>query len=106
GKLAERVGGSGQSAILPLTSGDEPLHDELLGIAVSLPDESVYVPVGHRPRGGPAGTLFAPAELDGRGAVEILRPVLEDAKIRKDGHDLKRELVAWRRRGIELRGRR
>src|SRR5207237_8377269 len=94
----------GRTTILTLTTEDEPLHDELLGIAVSLPDETVYVPIGHRARGGPEGTLFAPAELDGRRAVEILRPVLEDPNVRKDGHDLRRELVAWRRRGIELRG--
>jgi DNA polymerase I len=103
-KLAARMREAGRCTILTLTSEDEPLHDELLGIAVSLPDESVYVPIGHRPRGGAEGTLFAPAELDGRRAVEILRPVLEDPKLRKDGHDLKRELVAWKRRGIELRG--
>jgi DNA polymerase-1 len=103
-KLAARMREAGRSTILSLTSEDEPLHDELLGIAVSLADETVYVPLGHRPRGGPAGTLFAPAELDGRRALEILRPVLEDPKVRKDGHDLKRELVAWKRRGIELRG--
>jgi DNA polymerase-1 len=30
--------------------------------------------------------------------------MLEDPNILKDGHDLTRELVAWRRRGIELRG--
>jgi DNA polymerase-1 len=90
--------------MLTLTSRDEPLHDELLGLAVSLPDESVYVPLGHRPRGGPSGALFAPAELDGRKAIELLRPMLEDARIRKDGHDLKRDLIAWKRRGIDLRG--
>ena len=103
-KLAARMREEGRTTILTLTTEDEPLHDELLGIAVSLPDETVYVPIGHRARGGPEGTLFAPAELDGRRAVEILRPVLEDPEICKDGHDLKRELVAWKRRGIELRG--
>jgi len=103
-KLAARMREAGRSTILTLTTEDEPLHDELLGLAVSLPDETVYVPIGHRARGGPSGTLFAPAELDGRRAVEILRPVLTDPAVRKDGHDLKRELVAWKRRGIELRG--
>src|SRR5438874_1958132 len=103
-KNAARMREEGRTTILTWTTEDEPLHDELLGIAVSLPDETVYVPIGHRARGGPEGTLFAPAELDGRRAVEILRPVLEDPEICKDGHDLKRELVAWKRRGIELRG--
>src|SRR3989440_4262343 len=103
-KLVARARQAGRIGLLTLTSADEPLHDELLGVAISLPDESVYVPLGHRPRGGPSGALFAPAELDGRKAIELLRPLLEDAQVRKDGHDLKRDLVAWRRMGIELRG--
>src|SRR5438309_10826943 len=103
-KLVARARQAGRVALLTLTSADEPLHDELLGLAISLPDESVYVPLGHRPRGGPSGALFAPAELDGRKAVALLRPLLEDAQVRKDGHDLQRDLVAWTRLGSDLRG--
>src|SRR5712672_888470 len=103
-KLVARARQAGRIGFLTLTSADEPLHDELLGLAISLPDESVYVRLGHRPRGGPSGALFAPAGLDGRKAIALLRPLLEDAQVRKDGHDLKRDLVAWRRAGIELRG--
>ena len=103
-KLVARAGQAGRIGLLTLTSADEPLHDELLGVAISLPDESVYVPLGHRPRGGPSGALFAPAELDGRKAISLLRPLLEDTQVRKDGHDLKRDLVAWKRMGIDLRG--
>src|SRR6267143_2423945 len=103
-KLIARARQAGRIGLLTLTSADEPLHDELLGLAISLPEESVYVPLGHRPRGGPSGALFAPAELDARKAIALLRPILEDPQLRKDGHDLKRDLVAWRRMGIELRG--
>ncbi|TMB06788.1 MAG: DNA polymerase I [Deltaproteobacteria bacterium] len=103
-KLVARARQAGRIGLLTLTSADEPLHDELLGVAISLPDESVYVPLGHRPRGGPSGALFAPAALDGRKAISLLRPLLEDAQVRKDGHDLKRDLVAWKRMGIDLRG--
>ncbi|HYR18019.1 MAG TPA: DNA polymerase I [Myxococcales bacterium] len=103
-KLVARARQAGRIGLLTLTSADEPLHDELLGVAISLPEESVYVPLGHRPRGGPSGALFAPAELDGRKAIALLRPLLEDAQVRKDGHDLKRDLVAWKRAGIDLRG--
>src|SRR5438270_1857853 len=103
-KLVARARAAGRIGLLTLTSADEPLHDELLGLALSLPDESVYVPLGHRPRGGPSGALFAPAELSAPKAIALLRPLLEDPAVRKDGHDLKRDLVAWRRNGIELRG--
>jgi DNA polymerase-1 len=103
-KLVARARQAGRIGLLTLTSADEPLHDDLLGVALSLPDESVYVPLGHRPRGGPSGALFAPAELDARKAIALLRPLLEDAQVRKSGHDLKRDLVAWKRASVELRG--
>src|SRR5437763_6654174 len=38
-RLVARVREAGRGTILTLTSADEPLHDELLGISVSLPDE-------------------------------------------------------------------
>ena len=69
-----------------------------------MPDESVYVPLGHKAQGGASGALFAPAGLDARKAIAALKPLLEDGAIRKDGHDLKRDLVAWRRAGVDLAG--
>ncbi len=99
-KLVSRARAAGRFAILTLTSEDEPLRDELLGLAVSLPDESVYVPLGHRS----GNALFAPAELSAPKAIALLKPLLEDEKVIKDGHDLKRDLIAWRRAGVELRG--
>ena len=105
--VVERARLAGRVAILTLTSADEPLHDDLLGIALSLPEESVYVPLGHRAGSG-TGALFAPAEMgsapNAAKAIELLRPLLESAEVKKDGHDLKRDVIAWRRRGVELRG--
>jgi len=102
--LVAKARAAGRFAILTLTSEDEPLRDELLGLAVSLPEESVYVPLGHRPQGGASGALFAPAELNATKAIALLKPLLEDAKVVKDGHDLKRDLEAWRRMGVNLQG--
>src|SRR2546430_5258384 len=79
-KLVTRARQAGRIGLLTLTSADEPLHDDLLGVAISLPDESVYVPLRHRPRGGPSGAPFAPPELDRRKAIALLRPLLEDRK--------------------------
>ena len=103
-RLVDKARAAKRFAILTLTSDDEPLRDELLGLAVSLPDESVYVPLGHRPLGGASGALFAPAELNAARAIAILKPLLEDPTITKDGHDLKRDLDAWRRVGVNLTG--
>ena len=102
-EVAAKAQAAGRVALVTLTSDDEPLRDDMLGLAIGLPDESVYVPLGHRPHGS-SGALFAPAEMDSKKALELLRPLLEDEKVIKDGHDLKRELVAWQRAGVKLRG--
>src|SRR5258705_11086411 len=46
-RLVDRARAAKRITILTLTSEDEPLRDELLGLAISLADESVYVPLGH-----------------------------------------------------------
>jgi DNA polymerase-1 len=102
-QLVEKARAARRFAILTLTSDDEPLRDELLGVALSLPDESVYVPLGHR-AGGPSGALFAPAELNAKAAIALLKPLLEDPSLVKDGHDLKRDVDAWRRVGVRFTG--
>ncbi|MGE5047730.1 MAG: DNA polymerase I [Deltaproteobacteria bacterium] len=103
-RLVARARAAGRFAMLTLTSEDEPLRDDLLGVAISLAEESVYVPLGHRPQGGASGALFAPAELSGQKAIALLRPLFEDAALIKDGHDLKRDIDAWSRAGADLRG--
>ena len=102
--LVAKARAAGRCSLFTVTSADEPLHDDLLGVAISLPDESVYVPLGHLPQGGASGALFAPAQLPGRKAIELLRPLLEDPQLVKDGHDLKRDVIAWRRAGVTLAG--
>src|SRR3989449_491780 len=101
-RLVDKARAANRVALLTLTSEDEPLRDDLLGLAVSLPDESVYVPLGHR--AGISGALFAPAELNAVKAIALLKPLLEDPNIIKDGHDLKRDVDAWRRAGVSLSG--
>ena len=101
-RLVDKARAANRFALLTLTSEDEPLRDDLLGLAVSLPDESVYVPLGHR--AGISGALFAPAELNAVKAIALLKPLLEDPNIIKDGHDLKRDVDAWRRAGVSFRG--
>jgi len=101
-RLVDKARAANRFALLTLTSEDEPLRDDLLGLAVSLPDESVYVPLGHR--AGVSGALFAPADLNAVKAIALLKPLLEDPNIIKDGHDLKRDVDAWRRAGVSFRG--
>jgi DNA polymerase-1 len=37
-------------------------------------------------------------------AIALLKPLFEDPGVIKDGHDLKRDLDAWRRMGVQLTG--
>jgi DNA polymerase-1 len=111
--LVARARAAGRVGLLTLTTRDQPLSDDLLGAAISLPGvggaepESVYVPLPpaavHAEAG--AGELFAARPAPARAeALAALRPLLEDAAVQKDGHDLKREVIAWRRAGVALRG--
>ena len=96
-KAKERVG------IFVVTSAGEPLRDDLLGVAVSLPDESVYVPLAE-PR-GQAGLLDAAGPRVDRAAfLAALGALFVDERVLKDGSDLKAALVALRRAGGDLRG--
>ena len=89
---------------------NEPLamRAGIVGIAFSTRDrEARYLPLGHE---GPvaAGDLLAgadvPAQVDARAALDRLKPLLEDATIRKVGHDLKFDAIVLARHGIALAG--
>ncbi|HEX8909381.1 MAG TPA: DNA polymerase I, partial [Anaeromyxobacteraceae bacterium] len=56
-----------------------------------------YLPLGHHYLGAPA--QLAPAE-----AREALRPLVEDARVAKHGHDLKAEAHAFHQLGLALAG--
>ncbi len=78
-------------------------HDaDLVGLSFAVrAGEGYYVPVGHR-----AADLLSPApkQLPLQQVLDALRPILEDEKRPKCGHNLKYDLQVLRRAGIELRG--
>jgi DNA polymerase-1 len=56
-----------------------------------------YIPIGHT-------ALDEVSGITGKGALEALKPVLENAAIQKIGHDLKFDLMMLGNEGITLRG--
>ncbi len=78
-------------------------HDaDLVGLSFAVkPGEGWYVPVGHV-----AGDLLAqaPKQLPKTKVLEALKPLLEDSKKGKCGHNLKYDAQVLRRAGIELAG--
>ena len=86
-----------------VTSKGTPLSDELVGLAFAFDDGSAaYVPLAHK---GASTDLFGAAQaLAPADVLGALRGVLEDRAKAKHGHDLKRDLVALARRGVQLAG--
>jgi DNA polymerase I len=91
----ERIRSAGAMSIRTVIDGN-PRTGYLIGVAFAPKGEDVayYMPVWH------AG-LERNADA---AAVAALEALLVDSTIPKRGYDLKRELLAWRRRGIAVQG--
>jgi DNA polymerase-1 len=77
-------------------SGERPLVDALLGVAVATEQGAHYVPVGM----GGLGQAALPERL----VLDALRPLLEAQTPLKDGHSIKAAATALLARGIRLAG--
>ena len=96
--LAARIAAAGEVALDTETDSPAPTRARLVGMSFSLVlGEAFYVPVGH-------DYLGAPAQIPKKRALEILRPVLEDAKVRKTGQNVKYDLIVLEREGVRLAG--
>jgi DNA polymerase-1 len=80
----------------------------IVGFAVSHQARHArYVPIGHESNDDSGDLLAeasAPTQISRHTALERLRPLLEDAAVRKVGHDLKFDLILLSNHGIALRG--
>ena len=94
-EAVQRIRAAGSVAVHSVVDGN-PRTGDLIGVALAPTGEDIayYVPVWH------AG-LERNADP---AAVTAVEEVLGDSSIPKRGYDLKRELLAWRRRGITVRG--
>src|SRR5260370_14381048 len=89
---------SGRLSLGGVVTSNEPMKARLLGLALAhTPGQAAYVPLGHSKIDLPEAP--AAAELIAR-----LKPLLEDASVRKLSAHAKRDLVVLSRQGVELRG--
>jgi len=95
---------AGQFAVDTETTSIDPMRATLVGISMSCrPETGYYVPVGHHPDALVRGN--EPVKpLPRKRALDLLRPLLEDPKIGKIGHNIKYDLVVLHRAGIGLQG--
>ncbi len=92
----ERIRAAGAFAIRTVVEGN-PRTGDLIGVALAPTgtDTAYYLPVWH--------SSLVERNADAA-AIAAIEELLADASIPKRGYDLKREVLAWRRRGIALRG--
>jgi DNA polymerase-1 len=96
--LRDRITRAGFVALDTETDSPFPTRARLVGMSFSLePGEAYYLPLGH-------DYLCAPAQIPKDKALAILRPVLENPKIRITGQNIKYDAIVLRREGVRLAG--
>jgi DNA polymerase-1 len=88
---------AGEVGLRAALGGDHPRKDPPFGIAFAAAGRAFYLPLAHR-------YLGAPAQLPLEEARQGLRPLVEDERVAKHGHDLKAELHTLRQLGLSLAG--
>ena len=97
-QLVDRLRAAGRFALRVLPDRPTAMRASIVGLAFSTaPREADYVPVGHQALGD---TSSMPLDV----ALDVLRPLLEDETVRKEGHDLKFDAIVLARHGVTLRG--
>lgn len=96
-KLVEKLSGAKKFALDTETTILGPMGCELVGLSFSMTDgEAYYVPVGHEPHLG--------SQCPRSPALEALKPILQNEKIGKIGHNIKYDIVVLKNYGIEVKG--
>lgn len=100
--VAELRKGQGVSVDTETTSLN-PQEAEMVGISLcAQAGQAYYVPVGHHEPGQPG--MRSSGQMGIAEARDILKPLLEDAKVPKLGQNLKYDIQIFKRWGIQVRG--
>jgi len=97
-KLAARLSDAGAFALDTETTDTDPMRAELVGLSFAVAaHEGWYVPCGHQ-------TTQASAQLPLETVLNRLRPLLEDAHLKKVGQNIKYDWIVLARHGVNLAG--
>lgn len=108
----EEMRRSGIFAVDTETTSIDPMRAELVGLSMSCEaGTAYYAPLGHAPH---ALTIYRDPDdltsveqlhpLPKNTALALLKPLLEDPKIGKIGHNIKYDLLVLQRAGLQLSG--
>ena len=87
----------GEVSIDTETTSLNPVDAELVGISMSIKEnEGWYIPIY-------SGSLFDNDNIDSAALLKILKPMLEDARIKKIGQNIKYDILVLKNSGIELK---
>jgi len=104
-RLAGWMQGARANGSVAVTLECDPEDGGVIGIGLALkPGLGGYVPLGHGEPQSLFGGGLAPGQVPEARAMEIFRPVLEEAGIRKVFHDAKTAFRILARHGIRPRG--
>ncbi len=96
--LIDEIKEKGLVSVDTETTSRDPLSAVLVGISFALEEgRGTYLPLAHRYQG-------APVQLPAAGALELLKPILEDRRIAKVGQNIKYDALVLRRHGVSVRG--
>jgi len=91
--LVKKLGSKSVIALDTETTSVDVMEAELVGMSFSVKSgEAYYIPVGHE----------AGEQLNKKDVLEALKPVLEDSKIGKVGHNIKYDYQIYKRAGIHV----
>ena len=99
---------AGAVAVDTETTSLDSMRAELVGVSLSVePGRACYVPLAHVAPGGGTGDLIdgpadAPRQIPLAGALEALKPLLEDPGVLKIGHNIKYDIEVLARYGIDV----
>ncbi|NQT86415.1 DNA polymerase I, partial [bacterium] len=87
------------------TTSINPMQAEIVGLSFAVKEkEAFYVPACDDAPVVPDGGLFAPQGSQVDTVLDQLRPVLESAKTRKGGQNIKYDLIVLAQHGVEVAG--
>ncbi|NUM55438.1 MAG: DNA polymerase I [Candidatus Hydrogenedentes bacterium] len=105
-KAIAEMRASGAMAVDTETTSTDPMRAELVGVSMSCnANTGYYIPVGHAPEAmSVLGVNLPEKRLDKQRVIDLLRPLLEDPKVGKVGHNIKYDLLVLERSGVRLEG--
>jgi len=97
-KLVEQLENAGLFALDTETTSPIPMQARLVGLSFAFkPNQAFYIPCGHN-------YLGAPEQLGLDEVLQQLKPLLENAAIKKVGQNIKYDWMVLARHGINLQG--